>query len=117
MTRASDLREGRVAVRGPLNRGDGYCTLLGCGDRCCNDCAGSLALGTEAALRDKDYARTRRTTLRLSGPELGCAGDESLVCCKRDVRGQDVVAEGTLRLHGSTYILEDATVCDPSPGP
>jgi len=42
-------------------------------------------LGSDAALRDRDYERRRRSTLMLSGPHVGCSGDESLICCPVDV--------------------------------
>lgn len=107
-----------VAVRGPLGRGNGICTLLACygpdpRGACCNKCGEALMLGTEAALRDGDYARRRASTLMLSGEHLGCGGDESLICCPVDVRGQEVVARGLLRLSGETLLLEGAMLCTP----
>lgn len=107
-----------VAVRGPLGRGNGTCTLLGCYSSdprgaCCNRCGEALMLGTDAALRDRDYARRRASTLMLSGEHVNCGGDESLICCPVDVRGQEVVARGLLRLSGETLVLEGATLCTP----
>ena len=108
-----------VAVRGPLGRGDGTCTLLGCYSRdprgaCCNRCGEALLLGSDAALRDRDYDRRRRSTLMLSGARVACGGDESLICCPVEVRGQEVVARGVLRRSGETTILEGASLCTPA---
>ena len=65
---------------------------------CCNHCGAALALGG---------------ALWLTGAQLGCGGDESLICCSLDAHGQQVVARGVLRRYCNTLALEDATVCAP----
>jgi hypothetical protein len=105
-----------VIVTGPLGRGDGVCTLLGCygptpGGACCNKCSEALLLGSNEALADRDYQRRRKTTLMLSGPGLACGGDESLTCCPVDAHGQMVSARGVLRREGITRVLESARLC------
>jgi hypothetical protein len=142
MQRADELDGAPIAVRGPLLRTGGMCTLLGCysadsvetrpgglvrsyrapepgqphamatlddetfaGDRillaeggCCNHCGAALALGG---------------LVWLSGPGLGCGGDESQICCGVDPRGQEVVARGILRHHSTVPTIEAATLCTP----
>ena len=100
-----ELAGKEVAVEGPLEMGEGTCTLAGCygpdpRGACCNRCGQALALGS-------------RNALQLFGPATMCKGDESRVCCPVDVRGQAVVAHGTLRVQGTpkTWFLEDARLC------
>jgi hypothetical protein len=139
--RLGELVDGEVmTVRGPLERVGGACTLLACygpegvetrssgvayryrapepgkptpmptldpetfaGDRvilaenaCCNGCGEMLTLGG---------------LVWLTGPQLRCSGDESLICCTVDAHGQEVVARGVVRRRGTLVELEDAALC------
>ena len=117
MASAADHVGSAMRVRGPLRPGAGFCTLLWCGDACCNKCSQSLALGREDDLRAKDYARKQRTTIQLRGERVECSGDESRVCCDVEASGQEVIASGTLKLVGTTHVLEETKLCVPPPGP
>ena len=101
-----------VVVRGPLVRGNANCTEIGCvGSRCCNRCGASLQLGV--ATPGADIAAARATTLQLLG-RPGCSGDESQLCCRVAVDGQDAIARGTLRVMEQIWALEPFELCAPS---
>ncbi len=102
-----------VAVVGPLNSGAG-CTEMGCSDDnpCCNRCTGTAFLGQAG---ERGY-----TSLQLHDaagePLIECKGDESLLCCEVEAKGQEVVVQGTLvhtKSYPSGYALQDAVLCAP----
>lgn len=100
-----------IAVRGPLNVGDGACTELGCSPGgCCNRCGTSLQLGPDERGPGSGERRAA-TSLQLFGT-AACRGDESLVCCDVDAHGQDVVARGVLH-GGQPWHLKPVELCTP----
>lgn len=111
LAHAGELIDQEIAVVGPLVRGDGTCTLLGCGNACCNRCTRSLQLGVAAP--GEDDRRRRATTLQLFGPAVTCRGDESLQCCPVDAQGQRAVARGVFHRDGPTLAIESTELCLP----
>lgn len=106
---ARDLVGQDVTVRGPVVVGEGSCTLLGCGNSCCNRCARPFQLGV--APPNADYRSARAGTVQVNGPAVTCVGDESLQCCPVDAHGQELIVTGKLRLVGVTWLIEEAQVC------
>jgi hypothetical protein len=138
--RADELDGAPIAVRGPLLRTSGMCTLLGCYTA---DSVETRPGGLThryrapepgkphamATLDDETFAGDRILLAEggccnrcgaalalgglvwLSGPGLSCGGDESQMCCGVDPRGQEVVARGILRHRSSVPMLEGATLC------
>ncbi|HEY3354581.1 MAG TPA: hypothetical protein VGQ83_15120 [Polyangia bacterium] len=103
----------KVAVRGPLTSSSA-CTEMACGSNaCCNHCQGELVLGRPGAA-GYTYLLLRHAT---DADRYRCRGDDSLVCCQLDARGQDVIARGTFaRDRSSTAnrpLLLDAELCVP----
>lgn len=93
-----------IHARGRLGVGWTSHSLVGCPHQCCNGVSASVVLG---AGDDQ---------LGLTG--LGCAGDDSAICCNAPAFGQTVVASG--RLQAATpgvrpgrprYALTDITLC------
>jgi hypothetical protein len=112
----------KVAVRGPLDHSAGGCTEMGCvNTQCCNSCTGAVTLGSW----DPQYKASLLLRSGSGDSEAGdavydCEGDESLVCCKYEAKGEEVVATGTLtNLNGGSppdprlYVLAGATICRP----
>jgi hypothetical protein len=88
--------DGRVvSVRGPLELGHGWTTLVGCGPfdpltqkplprmPCCNHVGREMLVG-------------QKTGKAITIEGIACAGDESRVCCDLPVSGQTVVVTGKL---------------------
>jgi hypothetical protein len=100
-----------IAVRGPLNIGDGDCTEIQCvPSGCCNGCGTALQLGPDFRGPGSGDRRDAET-LQLFGA-AGCRGDESLVCCDVDAHGQDVVARGVWR-SGHPWHMDPVKLCTP----
>ncbi|MFH0902740.1 MAG: hypothetical protein V2A73_19080 [Pseudomonadota bacterium] len=105
-----------ISVRGPLRQTTSFCTTEVCAKgECCNTCEAALALsdgdvssplgapGAILLVNDGDSVR------------YSCRGDDSLVCCGIDARGQEVIAVGILEAAANpgTYQLGEAAVCAP----
>jgi hypothetical protein len=96
-----------VVVQGELHRYNHVCTAVACagpGKACCNQCAGGIAL------RASGYF----ITLRVRGRDLGCAGDESMLCCDVETHDQTVEVRGTvLSANGDnkTALIDNAELC------
>ncbi len=114
---AETLLGRHINVRGNLNHGFGSCTQNTCLQGCCNTCRSSFILGTEEAIRYHDAEHRKRTLLLLDAPDLGCRGDESVICCDVEAAGQEVIARGLLQSATTTYSLHEATLCTPPAPP
>lgn len=81
-----------IALRGPLVKSGAGCTEVECEQTCCNTCTSIITVGDPAA-----GASVRLESTSMPGQYL-CRGDESLVCCAVEARGQDVLAQGTFQI-------------------
>jgi len=112
---APDRLLGRqVALRGALQVGGTLKTLMNCGREmpCCNESSAALAIG---ALGEKFVGRMVILENEQAPRQFSCAGDDSMVCCGLDARGQEVIASGRLTRGGAppSLRLASATVCAP----
>ncbi len=104
-----------MAVTGPIRQGPTRCTKMACGPErpCCNKCSASLILSENA---DQSSPLGADDGVTLLGENLGCAGDDSGVCCTYAPDGRSVTAIGTLAVTGDAqsgfrYELQNADVC------
>lgn len=117
--KAKKLKGKKVTVIGPLNTSSRSCTAMACDQECCNTCASTLILGSGEP-DGKTAFHLREGASSESGATDGftCKGDESVVCCKYPVTGQEVIVTGTLTsITGVTptdkrlNVLTEATIC------
>lgn len=97
--RAEHFTDPQVAFKGQLVMSDSaFSTAVGCSKaHCCN---------------------SRRAKMVLAGPPydleligLGCAGDESRLCCATSARGEEVIATGRLRYETGRLLLDSPELC------
>jgi len=113
--KAPDPLLGRqVALRGALQVGGTLMTLMMCGREmpCCNQSSAELAI---RALGEKSLDRMVVLENEQAPRQFSCTGDDSMVCCGLDARGQEVIASGLLTRGGAppSLRLASATVCAP----
>jgi hypothetical protein len=81
-----------IAIEGPLIKNGAGCTEKACELTCCNTCTSLITIGDIGA---DEYVRLETATT--PGLYL-CRGDESIVCCQIEARGQTVIAQGTFQI-------------------
>jgi len=81
-----------IALHGSLMKSGAGCTEMACEQTCCNRCTAIVTIG------DPQTGRYVRLESRSDPGLYRCVGDESLVCCQADARGQDVVVRGTFQV-------------------
>lgn len=102
-----------ITVRGPLLRSGAECTEVECELTCCNTCTSIITIGDAGS---GQYVRLESA----SSPGLYvCRGDESMVCCQVEARGQEVLVQGTFQAAPNTsppvYQLWVTELCAPGP--
>ena len=100
---------GPVAVRGHIRAEGDICTELGCSDlnACCNSC-GSVLLLTDGADGDLQIVSSPDAPIN-----VGCVGDESLICCSVPTDGRELVITGSLMVDGDYIYLSAHDACTP----
>lgn len=85
-----------IAVTGPLVKNGAGCTEKACELTCCNTCTAIITLGHAGA-----DEHVRLESAAMPGQYV-CRGDESMVCCPIEARGQTVIAQGTFQIAPGT---------------
>jgi hypothetical protein len=98
-SKAERFTDPQVAIKGKLVMSDGaFSTAVGCAkNQCCN------RLRARIVLEGPPY------DLELVG--LGCAGDESRLCCALSARGEEVIASGRLSYQTGQLLLHSPELC------
>ncbi|MEO1268160.1 MAG: hypothetical protein AAFX99_08680 [Myxococcota bacterium] len=102
-----------ASIVGPL-KSSASCTERGCpaDAPCCNRCSGGISLGPEGMGGGSGY--THLTLVDTKNPKgFSCNGDETLVCCTYEAKGQTVVATGKIGTKDGNFSMEDPTLCIP----